>query len=948
MKAFGCLRGLGPMLLLIACTCTLPTPRGLREGRGLLGSCLPGAEPAAAGRVVSEQPDLLIRSQGEADSAYQADGVYQTAPRADQTEGQTVSAGSAAVYDVLLQNDGTEAHAFVLKTTESTQKGWTITYMVGGTEISDRIRSTGGFATPTLSAAGGSFAMRITMSPDGSVAAGTRKSAIINVFLDGLDSTVRDSVAALSTAGGADTQPDLLVKNLADLSSAFSADNVYETVPQADQTRQQEVLPDRTAFYSVMVQNDGNRDRSFRVKAEETAQQGWRVSYHAGSTDITSAVTHEGFETPVLTARTGRTVITVSMTPTPAVPGGTRKGVSIRVYLDDQDAVVRDVVAALTTAGTVVQPDLLVKNLADLSSAFSGDNVYETVPQADQTRQQEVLPDRTAFYSVMVQNDGNRDRSFRVKAEETAQQGWRVSYHAGSTDITSAVTHEGFETPVLTARTGRTVITVSMTPTPAVPGGTRKGVSITAFRDAADTTVRDAVFPVTVAAPLVRPDLLIKSASDPDAAYALDGIYQAAPTGAQIRRQTVTAGAPALYRVRLQNAGNVARTFLLKAAESAGTGWVVTYKAGATDITNAVKGAGRTSTTLLPGGYMEVVVSVTPSAPTPGGSSKSVTLQVKMDAAAATVLDAVQAVATVATVAKPDLLAKPATAPDSSYVGDGLYQATPTATQTIRQTVNAGATARYRLRVQNDGNTARTFLIKAVESSQTGWTVAYNVGATGVATQIKGAGYTTATLVPGGITEIQVNVIAGAGVAVGSSQTATLKVFLDAADTTPRDAVQVVTMAGAPGKPDLMIKKSTVSTYAGDGLYQVTPSGVQACSGPVFRKGGLVGAITYHVKVQNDSPAAHSYVVRAIEGSTQGWTVTYRTGSTDITARVKGSGYTTPSLAAGGYTTIIVTLLPGAGAASGSAKAITLRALNDSADTTVRDAVSALTTLFDL
>ena len=155
-------------------------------------------------------------------------------------------------------------------------------------------------------------------------------------------------------------------------------------------------------------------------------------------------------------------------------------------------------------------------------------------------------------------------------------------------------------------------------------------------------------------------------------------------------------------------------------------------------------------------------------------------------------------------------------------------------------------------------------------------------------------------------------------------------------------------MAGAPGKPDLMIKKSTVSTYAGDGLYQVTPSGVQACSGPVFRKGGLVGAITYHVKVQNDSPAAHSYVVRAIEGSTQGWTVTYRTGSTDITARVKGSGYTTPSLAAGGYTTIIVTLLPGAGAASGSAKAITLRALNDSADTTVRDAVSALTTLFDL
>lgn len=104
-----------------------------------------------------------------------------------------------------------------------------------------------------------------------------------------------------------------------------------------------------------------------------------------------------------------------------------------------------------------------------------------------------------------------------------------------------------------------------------------------------------------------------------------------------------------------------------------------------------------------------------------------------------------------------DLMVRLATEADSSYVGEGTYEA-QAVVQSRSQAAFAGFPARFRLRLKNAGDLADSFLVTG-PGSGLGFTVSY-LDQAGVerAAAISAAGYRTETLAPGEGVELQVEV----------------------------------------------------------------------------------------------------------------------------------------------------------------------------------------------
>jgi uncharacterized repeat protein (TIGR01451 family) len=109
--------------------------------------------------------------------------------------------------------------------------------------------------------------------------------------------------------------------------------------------------------------------------------------------------------------------------------------------------------------------------------------------------------------------------------------------------------------------------------------------------------------------PLYQPDLLVKLASEGDAAYLGAGVVEAS---AQLQSKSLAAfpGLPALFRVKLTNAGNQSDRFLIKGTAS-GASFTVSYGDGAGD---AALPGGFTTGDLLPGESLSFSVQVAPAA----------------------------------------------------------------------------------------------------------------------------------------------------------------------------------------------------------------------------------------------------------------------------------------------------------------------------------------------
>ena len=604
-------------------------------------------------------------------------------------------------------------------------------------------------------------------------------------------------------AGQTTDRPDLLIKRTDEPNSAFGAPNVYQTSPSGSQIEAQTVAPPATAKYDVMLWNHGNTARRFVLRATESAQKGWTVTYTVGDQNIRGQIAGTGGYTTPSLASGSSLVVHVAMTASTTVPANTRRMSLMKVFVNAQDAQVRDVVGALSTAGTFVQPDLLIKRASETPAAYGLDNVYQAVGSGRQLETQSVSQGVAAQYSVEVQNDGNVARTYVMRAAEVGAPGWSTRYRIGATDITAAITGPaGYTTPSLAAAGGSLVITVAMTPGSTVAGGARRAVLLKAYLDGEDTTPHDAVSAMSVLALLTRGDLLIKRAADPDSAYALDNIYQTVGIGAQNVTQTALPGATVRYHVKVQNDGNAARAFLLRAAASPGSGWTTTYKDGATDITaqiTRVQGYATQPIAAL-GGARILTIAMTPDATVAGGARKSVALKMYLDCSDTVVRDALTATTTAGAVYKPDLLIKAATEPDTAYALNNVTQATPSGDQVAREQVVVGGTVRYCVQVQNDGNAASPFTLRAVESPETGWAVTYKFGQTDITAQMAGAeGYRTPAL-PGfgrGMVLV-VSMTPDSGARLGTRKLATVNVFQNSADTTVRDSVQAASTVLAP------------------------------------------------------------------------------------------------------------------------------------------------------
>ncbi len=122
------------------------------------------------------QPDNQIRNQG--DGAYIGDGIYNT-DGSSQTKSQTVDNNVTATYEIKIENDGNVSDTFTV-TGLAGGSGWTVTYydaLAGGTDITAQVTGAG-WSTGALASAA-STEIRVEVTPDGTVAAGSSKDVLV-------------------------------------------------------------------------------------------------------------------------------------------------------------------------------------------------------------------------------------------------------------------------------------------------------------------------------------------------------------------------------------------------------------------------------------------------------------------------------------------------------------------------------------------------------------------------------------------------------------------------------------------------------------------------------------------------------------------------------------------------------------------------------------------------
>jgi hypothetical protein len=115
-------------------------------------------------------------------------------------------------------------------------------------------------------------------------------------------------------------------------------------------------------------------------------------------------------------------------------------------------------------------------------------------------------------------------------------------------------------------------------------------------------------------------------------------------------------------------------------------------------------------------------------------------------------------------------------------------------------------------------------------------------------------------------------------------------------------------------RPDGMVKLTSASSYTGNNVYNSTGTNQTVSS---TTAAGTTTSFT--INVQNDGAVSDSYVVHG-PGSSNGFTVRYFSGTTDITTAVVNGTYTTTSVAAGGTRTLEMRVTVGATATTGSSK----------------------------
>jgi len=589
---------------------------------------------------------------------------------------------------------------------------------------------------------------------------------------------------------------DLLIKKSTEADVAYALNDVYQSTPAGEQIETQTVNPGTKAIYNVRVQNDTKTAKSLVVKAVEGAGANWNIVYKLGSNDISSALRSSAGRTTATLAPGAVENLTLEVTPNSSVVRDVGKSVTFNVF-NTGDAALRDSVQAITSAPPlpIQKPDAAIRTGAE--SEYSGDNVYSTTG-AGQTKTQLANTATAALYYVNVQNDGNVAEAIKLKSS-AAPSGWTLKYFNNETnaEITSAIIgSSGWNTAVL-APGATQVLRLEVKPSSSVAGGVKSNVTLTAT-STGNTTIKDVVIATTEVQAVTQADAHIKKSVEADTAYALNDVYQSTPAGEQIEAQSVQAGQKATYAIRIQNDGNAARSFIVRATEN-GAGWSTTYKVSSNSVTAAIKAAsGRATGVLAPGASEIVTAEMTAGAGLSVGSVGSTLFQVFNDAAGVSsnqVRDSVQAVTTVTPVrvVKIDASIRPASS--ATFIGDGAYNADGK-DQTIKQTVARNTEAIYFVRVHNEGNTTEQIKINAPVGNSR-WSVQYYNDASNAditSTVIQSAGWLSPGVAADASQIVRIEVTPNNTTPVGGIFDCLLRAT-SAADSTRKDTVKATTTA---------------------------------------------------------------------------------------------------------------------------------------------------------
>lgn len=210
-------------------------------------------DSGGAGECEFPWADLALKSAAEPDAAYSGDDLYLATPDARQARSLATPPNQPAAYDVRIQNDSLETRAFALKVAEGTAPDWIATYRANGVEISQAIRSSGGYLTPVLDP-GTSLIVRVEVTPGFTVAGGANHSITLRAHRDANAPVIRDLVR-LDTVCAPTRRPDLMVRRLAD---AQYAGEGFWNADATGQSSLVEAEPGRTAEFEVLLRNLGN------------------------------------------------------------------------------------------------------------------------------------------------------------------------------------------------------------------------------------------------------------------------------------------------------------------------------------------------------------------------------------------------------------------------------------------------------------------------------------------------------------------------------------------------------------------------------------------------------------------------------------------------------------------------------------------------------------------
>jgi len=303
---------------------------------------------SATGAVVNPTPlDLLIKKAADPAASFSLDGIYQTTPHGAQSLWQIAASNTPAAFHVQVQNDGTNTLSPVVKTTETAETGWTVTYRVAGQDISAQIRGTNGYTVTNL-VAGTPETITAEFLPGSRVIGGTPKSATLSVFTDRYTTSLRDTVKATAIFD-ANHQPDLMVRRLTDV--IYRGKGIFNS-DGTGQSKALELDYGMTGVYPIQLLNAGNVTNFFTLRGTPGGA-GWTVRYldavSAGA-DITGGMTGGGtiVALPPAASWEGRVEVTFDAT----VPRGTSIVVFVTASAVGNEVTSSDTVKIITTVIT--------------------------------------------------------------------------------------------------------------------------------------------------------------------------------------------------------------------------------------------------------------------------------------------------------------------------------------------------------------------------------------------------------------------------------------------------------------------------------------------------------------------------------------------------------------------------------------------------------------------